>query len=200
MYAKVFENQIVQYPYSIAELRLDFPNTSFTIPLLAADLEEFGVAEVATSEQPEHNPLTHTISEGTPALAGGQWTQQWEITPRPLDDVKADLLAAVTDHRWAVETGGITLPGGIEIKTGIDDQARITSVIANARLAGVTSVDFKAASGWVTLTLEQIEGIAAAVALHVQACFASERGHHEAIEALSDIEIAQDYDVAAGWP
>ena len=153
-------------------------------------------------------PARSTLAPPPEAPEGrvARWVGAWVVSDPPapaqlsLDALKARLTTAATAHRWAVETGGITLPGGIEIKTGIDDQARITSVIANARLAGVTSVDFKAASGWVTLTIEQIEGITAAIALHVQACFAAERGHHEAIEALSDIEIAQDYDVAAGWP
>lgn len=117
-----------------------------------------------------------------------------------LDDWQALLTSMATAQRWAHETGGITLPNGVQIKTGTDDQARITSVIANAHLAGVESVDFKAANGWITLTLAEIEGIAGAIALHVQACFAAERAHHEAIGALPDLESAQAYDVTEGWP
>ena len=45
--------------------------------------------------------------------------------------------------------------------------------------------------------VEQIAGIAAAIAHHVQACFTAERVHHEAIDALDDLT---DYDVTAGWP
>lgn len=83
--------------------------------------------------------------------------------------------------------------------TTIDDQNRITSVISNAQLAGVASVDFKAQSGWVTLSLTQMQGIAAAIALHVQACFSDERTHHEAIAAASDAELMA-YDINTGWP
>lgn len=114
------------------------------------------------------------------------------------DDAKASLKTEATDARWQRETGGITLPGGIQIATGTEDQNRITTVIANAQLAGVTSVDFKSASGWVTLTLAEVQGIAAAIALHLQACFSAERAHHEAIEALTSIEALQAYDVTAG--
>lgn len=116
------------------------------------------------------------------------------------DAAKASLKTEATDARWRREVGGITLPGGIAIATSTADQNRITTVIANAQLAGVTSVDFKAASGWVTLTLAEVQGIAAAIALHVQACFSAERAHHEAIEALTSIEALQAYDVTAGWP
>ena len=117
-----------------------------------------------------------------------------------LADAKASLKQQATAIRWERETGGITLPGGVRVGTSIEDQNRITSVIANAQLAGVSTVDFKAATGWVTLTLAEVQGIAAAIAVHVQACFSAERAHHEAIEALMSIEALQAYDVTAGWP
>lgn len=93
----------------------------------------------------------------------------------------------------------LTSPGGVTVGTTIDDQNRITSVIANAQLAGVDSVDFKAQSGWTTLSLEHMRGIAAAIALHVQACFSAERAHHEAINAASGAEL-YGYDINARWP
>ena len=98
---------------------------------------------------------------------------QFDQVPRlPAHHLHGATLQAVSAKRWAVETGGAT------VGTTIDDQNRITSVIANAQLAGVASVDFKAQSGWVTLSLTQMQGIAAAIALHVQACFSAERAHH----------------------
>ncbi|MBB2778364.1 UNVERIFIED_ORG: hypothetical protein HNP28_003711 [Comamonas terrigena] len=117
------------------------------------------------------------------------------------------LKAIVTAFRWEVETGGITLPGGIKVATALDDQNRITTVVANARLAGLEQVKFKAASGWTTLAVAEVEGIAAAVALHVQACFAAECAHHYAIDAIALIEDPAErqaaldgYDEGAGWP
>ena len=116
----------------------------------------------------------------------------------PAPDPRDALKAAVSARRWAVETGGVTL-GGIKVATSTADQNRITSVIGSATLAGVKSVDFKASSGWKTLTLEQVKGIAAGIALHVQMCFAAERVHHEAIDGLADADVA-GYDITAGWP
>lgn len=112
---------------------------------------------------------------------------------------RADLLAAATAKRWEVETGGITMPNGVSVATAKADQDRVTSVIANAELAGVTSVDFKAASGWVTLNMVSVRLIAKAISLHVQACFSTERAHHEAIAALADAEL-DAYDLNTGWP
>ncbi|QOQ84350.1 DUF4376 domain-containing protein [Comamonas thiooxydans] len=129
--------------------------------------------------------------------------------PPPPPTTAAKLKEIVTAFRWEVETGGITLPGGIRVATGIDDQNRITTVVANARLAALETVKFKAASGWVTLTLAEIEAVAATVALHVQQCFAAECAHHEAIDALvvqfdgdpQGLQAALDaYDEVQGWP
>lgn len=103
----------------------------------------------------------------------------------PTRTVTTDSLKAeITALRWQHETGGITLPSGVRVNTGVADQNRIASVIANAQLAGVQSVDFKAASGWVTVTVQELQAAAAAIALHVQACFTAERVHHDAIAAL----------------
>ncbi|UYL85493.1 hypothetical protein gp38 [Acidovorax phage Aval] len=159
-------------------------------------------------ESPEHDPLTEFIVPMTPeADPEGRWTQTFTVRPMHPEDIaralqadKDRLQAAATAQRWAVETGGVTLPGGTRVGTTVDDQNRITTVIANAQLAGVTEVDFKAASGWVSLTLDDLRGIAALIAQHVQACFSAERAHHEAITALDSRAAAAAYDVRTGWP
>lgn len=150
-------------------------------------------------EPPAYDQRTHTLTLDGVELVEGIYHARYTLAPLPIDQVRADLMAAVSAKRWAVETGGLTLPGGATVGTTIDDQNRITSVIANAQLAGVTSVDFKAQSGWVTLSLEHMRGIAAAIALHVQACFSAERAHHEAIAAASNAEL-YGYDINTGWP
>ncbi len=150
-------------------------------------------------QQPDYDQLTHTLALDGVELVEGIYHARYTLAPLPAEQVRADLMAAVSAKRWAVETGGLTLPGGATVGTTVDDQNRITSVIANAQLAGVVSVDFKAQSGWVTLSLEHMRGIAAAIALHVQACFSAERAHHEAIAAASDAELF-GYDINEGWP
>lgn len=128
------------------------------------------------------------------------------LNPPPLPVTPDGLKGIVTRYRWGVETGGITLPTGVQVATGLDDQNRITTVVANARLAGLESVKFKAASGWVTLSVAELEGIAATVARHVQACFAAECEHHRVIDAIALIQnpvkrqAALDaYDTNQGW-
>jgi len=124
--------------------------------------------------------------------------------PRPAvvptnDDKRAALKAAVTAKRYDIETGGIDLPSGVRIDTTREDQNSVANAIALADIAGVVSVDFKAASGWETITIPQLKQIGAAIGLHKQACYSAERAHHEAIDALLDAGL-DTYDLEAGWP
>jgi len=148
---------------------------------------------------PAYDTRTHTLAFDGVELVEGVYHARYTLASLPVDQVRADLMDAATSKRWDVMTGGVTLPGGISVDTTIDDQNRITSVIANAQMAGVESMDFKAQSGWVTLSLDQVRGIAAAVALHVHACYAAERAHHVAIAAASETEL-YGYDINTGWP
>lgn len=116
---------------------------------------------------------------------------------------KAELKEAATAKRWEVLTGGITLPNGVEIATGDADFNRIDMVVSNAALAGLTDesvIDFKAASGWVTLTIGELKSIVVMMGAHMQACFSAERAHHEAIDQLATPAEVTTYDVNAGWP
>jgi hypothetical protein len=138
--------------------------------------------------------------EDTPKVIDGVLQRTYTKTPWELEKAREVLLGRVTAKRWEVEVGGMKLPNGTELHTRVDDQNRITSVIANARLAGVREVDFKAKSGWVTLTLQELEQIAAAIALHVQGCFTSERRHQEYIVQIPTLEELENYNINQWWP
>lgn len=192
-----------EYPVSIAQLRARHPDTLFPEPFEPCE----GYALVQFGTIPGHNPATHKVVEAPPVQEGDDWVQAFDVVPltaaekaESLEAAKAQLLEAATAKRWAVETGGLAFPDGTRIGSTTEDQNRITTVIANAQHAGVTSVDFKAASGWLTLSIAELQGIAAAIALHVQDCFSVERTHHEAVAALTTLAQAQAYDINGGWP
>lgn len=126
-----------------------------------------------------------------------------ELEPPTVEELRQAKLDAVTAKRWDVMTGGLTLPSGVVVGTDVDDQNRITSVVANASLAGLTdadTVDFKAASGWVSLTIGEIKAVAGVIGQFVQACFSSERTHHEAVGLLETAEDITNYPIEQGWP
>jgi len=125
-------------------------------------------------------------------------TDTW-VDPRTLEQRKDAMRALVAQWRWEAETGGITMPNGMRVLTGRADRDNITSLILTAEAAGIAAVDFKAANGWVHLTLEEVQEVARAIALHVQACFSAERAHDEAMKDLTEAEI-DAYDLATLWP
>ena len=118
---------------------------------------------------------------------------------RTLDQWKEALISTASAARWECETGGIEIDG-VRVGTGLDDQNRLTGVLAAIQLGGLESVDFKAQNGWVKLSALQLQGIAQAISAHVQACFSAERAHHEAIALIDCVEEAETYDVSQDWP
>lgn len=174
-------------------------------PLTAEQWLSFGYYPI-TYQTPEYDPYLHRVvlkphSEWT--IESDRVVATYDVVDIDIEELRQAKLEAATDMRWQVMTGGMTLPNGVAVGTTIDDQNRITSVVANAELAGLTDadeVDFKAASGWVRITIAQVKQIAGAIGQHVQACYSAERAHHEAIEALETREEVAAYDVGVGWP
>lgn len=115
----------------------------------------------------------------------------------PMD--KAAFKAAATEERWRRETRGIEL-NGLRVRITINDQNRLSGVQSAIELGGFDTVDFKAANGWVQLGVTELQGIAQAISLHVQACFSAERAHHEVIDQLDSPALIAAYDLTQGWP
>ena len=166
------------------------------------ELARIGFHEL-TIEQPEYDPSLEGLEpNGRPApdpenpLAFIQRMNVYNLLDRHKQIKKQE----VTNLRWIQETGGITLPNGVQILTGIDDQNRIASAIQGMQQAGLNEVDFKAASGWVKLTLEELQQIASLIVVHVQACFTQERAYHEAIDVCTSLEELNAIDLDVKWP
>ncbi|MEG1584643.1 MAG: DUF4376 domain-containing protein [Anaerovorax sp.] len=178
-----------------------------------------------TIEKPDYDAVNEGIEpDGNPQPdvdKPGWWVQRMKVYSL-VEYFKATLKAQATERRWIHETGGIKFPDTskppveipvdwpenrpkpqqpmVRINTTIDDQNRIATAIQGMADAKITEVDFKAASGWLRLTREQLAEIAAMIAAHVQACFTKERALHEAIEAVQTMEELNALDVNMGWP
>src|SRR5690606_32717125 len=127
----------------------------------------------------------------------------YAVTDISIEELREAKLEEATAMRWQVMTGGLTLPGGIQVGTDIDDQNRITSVLSNYEHAGLNDesiISFKAKSGFVKITIAQLKEIAGAIGQHVQACYDAEEMHFNAIEALATREEIAAYDTGQGWP
>jgi len=148
---------------------------------------------------PSYDPLVYTIAPVMPVPANATsigYTQ----TIRPAADVLADKLAQLAALRFQKETAGIVV-GGVSIKTDRESQALINGAYNSLKNGLLSSIDWKGANGWVTVTLAQLDPIAQAVASHVQACFTRERQHNDAIQLVVNNQVqVSAYDITTGWP
>lgn len=103
MYAKVENNVVVRYPYSVADLWRDNPQTSFPLNLSDAALAEWGMVVVASAEQPSYDPLTQVLEEGDPAQLDGVWTQQWNVRTATPEEQAQATQARITEFEQALD-------------------------------------------------------------------------------------------------
>ena len=104
----------------------------------------------------------------------------------------ADQIAA---RRFQVETGGVTV-AGVKLNTDRDSQSLLTGAAFAASLDPGYQIKWKAATGFVDLTGEQILGIASQVRAFVQASFDREA---VLLGAAADGSITAEM-LEEGWP
>lgn len=79
MYAKIKNQIIVKYPYTIDELRADNPDTSFPASPTTNQLIGFDAVEVLPDPQPSCDTYTQSIDEALPEFVRGEWRQRWVV-------------------------------------------------------------------------------------------------------------------------
>ena len=104
----------------------------------------------------------------------------------------ADQIAA---RRFEVETGGVIM-AGVQINTERDSQSLLTGAAFAASIDPDYRIKWKAATGFVDLSAQQIIGVASAVRAFVQACFNREA---ELLGAVADGSITSQM-LEEGWP
>lgn len=188
-----------QYPVTEREIKLAYPNVSFSQPFVAPE----PYALVFEAPRPEHDAVTQTVREIAPVLtAKGHYEQQWEVVELDAETVvdnrakeAEQIRNEIADRRWRAEVAGIDV-GGMHIDTGRDSQALITGATVQAMLDSSYALRWKTPAGFVDLTAEQIIGVATAARAHVQACFNREAELLEALEAGTFTPEMLDQ----GWP
>ncbi|MBA5956230.1 DUF4376 domain-containing protein [Pseudomonas lactis] len=109
--------------------------------------------------------------------------------------IAAEWAGRIAARRFQAETGGVTVQG-IPVNTERDSQSLLTGAAFAASLDPGYHIKWKAATGFVDLTGEQIIGIASQVRAFVQACFSREA---ELLGAVADGSITAQM-LEEGWP
>jgi hypothetical protein len=74
-----------RYPYTLTDLRLDNPNTSFPVSIDDRTAEEFGAYPVQPTPQPAYD-YTVNLSR-TAVKQGDQWVEEWVSTPATPEEI-----------------------------------------------------------------------------------------------------------------
>ena len=120
-------------------------------------------------------------------------------------DVILDILnIRASNKHCEVLNSGITLPNGVVIDTGLEDRAIIEAM--NTRFAlnpDLASIEFKSASGWVSLPKAEVLGLYATVKHHIETCdnklvdLLTKMGNASTCEDICNIFNSE---IEQGWP
>lgn len=88
MYAKIIGGVVEKYPYTFADLRIEYRNTSFPSEFDDEVLDAYNMTVVEPSPSPEIT-YAQMLAEGTPELVGGVWRQTWLVTNKSAEEVAA---------------------------------------------------------------------------------------------------------------
>lgn len=91
MYVKVNNQNVEKYPYTIGDLRKDFPRISFPRSINEFILAEFNVFPVQQTSKPNFDEMTQNVEEASPTYTNGAWTQTWVVTNKSSEEVAAYL-------------------------------------------------------------------------------------------------------------
>ena len=92
MYLRI-KNEIIEYPYTISQLRKDEYNVSFPLNPTNEVLEQFGVYKV--TQNPKPNDYTKNITEGTPQLVDGVYYQNWIMEDSTEEEIETKI-----QYKW----------------------------------------------------------------------------------------------------
>lgn len=194
MYAKISNNQIVQYP---ANPRTDNPYVSFPDNWGGGEINGNEYVSVNSSIPPVAN-IGWQVVESTPTNYGNSWYQTWSTSLKNKDLIKND----VTNFRYEIEIGGVVVANN-KYATDRESQTKYVAVAVDiqqqANLDG-WSITWKTTdNSFVNLNANQMTQVINGVRSHVQQCFNKEAEYYQLIDT-ANTSVLEATDFSVGWP
>lgn len=87
---KIKDGMIEHFPYTIDDLRSDYPDVSFPMTLTSEILKDFSVYQVFYQPFPVYDKRTQTLNVAqTPVLINGVWTMTRTVTNKTVEEIVA---------------------------------------------------------------------------------------------------------------
>ena len=205
------EGVVARFPYSITQLRIDHPDTSFGEAISGEALAGFGVHPVVPADPPTVSLIGRSV-HADPLLVEGEWVQQWAIEALSIEDAKTVLKAAIEQRRDHAFRAGFTPSTGplagktLQVRDNDDRTNWLTSQASYsaAVVAGqgaTMGAEFRTASNE-TITCTYLQGLQTLLAMAAwgKAIMGNSWVLKDAAVAATDLAVVAAIDVAAGWP
>lgn len=89
MYVKVTNGAAEEY--TLNQLRLANPNTSFPHVMTNERYAEWGMYPLTISDRPNYNPDTQDVEVGAISQINGAWTRGWTVTNKDTSKIAANV-------------------------------------------------------------------------------------------------------------
>jgi hypothetical protein len=97
LYAKIKNGLIEKFPYTIQNLREDYPNVSFPAKPARDILAEYNMVEIAQEEMPLFDPFTqYVVSSNEPVYVGDRWVMGKSVIDKTPEQVAQQVKGAST--------------------------------------------------------------------------------------------------------
>lgn len=104
-YAKIIDNLLDQYPYTLADFKAENPNVSYPKNMSQEVLEGYGLFLVTEGDKPSYDERTQSVSlSSVPQEVNNQWKLVWSVvqkTATEIQDYDTDLETKVRNERNA---------------------------------------------------------------------------------------------------
>ena len=87
-YVKANNSSVVEFPYSIDDLKNDNPNTSFPVNVSNSTLEAWQVYPVEVSATPEVTADKKAVINDIPDYVNGTWVLGWQIQQKTNQEIQ----------------------------------------------------------------------------------------------------------------
>lgn len=83
MLARIDNGEVVEYPFTLAQLYAAHSNTSFPPHMTDEVLAEQGIVRVVLTGAPDYDPETHSCTEVDPVfnVERNRWEQSFNVVP-----------------------------------------------------------------------------------------------------------------------
>ena len=100
MFVKATNGTVDQYPYTVGDLRRDYPNTSFPKTVPTATMAAYGMYPVSYEAAPDYDPLTHRLQHSSvPSLIDGEWKLTKTVVALTAEELQAKADAKAVEMR-----------------------------------------------------------------------------------------------------